>query len=220
MSIINIQHYFDSLPDDIEKITIVDKNITYLPDLSRFTKLKYLSCYNNQLTSLPTLPLNLVTLHCSNNQLTSLPTLPINLQYLYCYSNQLTSLPCLPLNLQYLYCYNNQLTSLPTLPLNLITLYCSFNKLTSLPCLPLNLQYLYCQKNPIYKIIKNDNIIILKLNVNKFNKFRYFYYSLKYKNKFRKLLWEKVREPKIRLEFAPDNILDILYNEIEDDIIF
>ena len=37
--------------------------------------LKYLSCNNNQLTSLPNLP-DLVYLNCSRNQLTSLPDFP------------------------------------------------------------------------------------------------------------------------------------------------
>ena len=46
---------------------------------------------------------NLQTLNCSSNQLTSLPTLPMNLQFFSCYDNQLASLPVLPANLQILY---------------------------------------------------------------------------------------------------------------------
>jgi len=57
---------------------------------------------------LPTLPQNLKKLSCCyNNKLTSLPTLPQNLEILYCNSNQLTSLPTLPQNLEILYCDNN-----------------------------------------------------------------------------------------------------------------
>jgi hypothetical protein len=40
----NIEEYLNSLPEDIEEIDISGKGITYLPDLSRFKKLKILEC--------------------------------------------------------------------------------------------------------------------------------------------------------------------------------
>jgi len=82
-------------------------------DLSGVT---HLSCYNNQLTSLPPLPSTLERLYCENNRLTSLPHLPASLEKLYCYGNRLFSLPPIPPSLKYLYCYNNQLTKYPDLP--------------------------------------------------------------------------------------------------------
>ena len=75
-----IETYLNSLSDDIVCLDISFKDITSLPDLTRFTNLKKLYCYNNQLTSLPDLPPNLQILNCSNNKLTSLPDLPPNLE--------------------------------------------------------------------------------------------------------------------------------------------
>ena len=164
-----IEIYLNSLSEDILTVDISDKSIKYLPDLTRFKNLKIFNCSNNQLTSLPTLPENLLGLYCYNNQLTSLPTLPENLQKLYCSNNQLTFLGTLPENLQELYCSNNQLTFLPTLPQSLKELYfsknkltflgtlpeniqkicCFYNKLTSFPTLPQNLKFLGCSNNQL-----------------------------------------------------------------------
>ena len=50
--------------------------------------LKYLDCFNNQLSKLPDLPNKLTYLNCSNNQLSGLPNLPNTLIYLDCRYNQ------------------------------------------------------------------------------------------------------------------------------------
>jgi Leucine-rich repeat (LRR) protein len=42
------------------------------------------------------LPNNLIHLYCYDNKLTSLPTLPYTLTYLNCVNNRLSSLPTLP----------------------------------------------------------------------------------------------------------------------------
>ena len=103
----NIETYLNSLSEDILTLDIKSRGLKYLPDLTRFKNLQVLICYDNKLTSLPTLPQNLQELSCFNNQLTSLPTLPQNLEELDCYHNQLTSLPTLPQNLKILECYDN-----------------------------------------------------------------------------------------------------------------
>ena len=48
MSEFNIENYLNSLPEDIETIDVSNKNLTYLPSLKRFYKLKKLNCSNNQ----------------------------------------------------------------------------------------------------------------------------------------------------------------------------
>ena len=42
------------------------------------------------------------------------------------------------------------------------------------------------------------------------NRFREMFYALKYKERFRHVLWVKVREPKIRAKYHPDNLAKIL----------
>jgi len=101
------------------------------------------------LTSLPTLPPNVVKLECIYNNLTSLPDLPNSLTELYCHHNKLTHLPDLPSTLKILYCNYNEITSLPELPHSLEKLDCGLNILTNLPVLPNNLKYFNCSWNPI-----------------------------------------------------------------------
>jgi Leucine-rich repeat (LRR) protein len=189
----DIEIYLNSLHDNITHMHISFLDITYFPDITRFKKLETLYCCHNKITSLPTLPENLKNLSCSYNKLTSLPTLPKNLQTLYC-------------------CFN-QLTSLPNLPKNLKILNCSYNHLTSIPNAPENLHTLYCKNNPIYQIINNVDLIIVKQNINLLNNFRYSYFCVKFKRQFRKWLWEKIREPRLIKKYSPDylikhNVLD------------
>ena len=66
MSAFNIENYLDSLPEDIETINVSRRNLTYLPSLKRFYKLKLLYCHNNQLTKLPELNDSLQILNCNN----------------------------------------------------------------------------------------------------------------------------------------------------------
>jgi len=87
----------DSLPEDCIVIDVSKKNITFIPDLTKFKFLQQLDCSYSQLTSLPFLPPTLQELSCSANQLTSLPSLSHYLLDLHCNNNKLTSLSFLPL---------------------------------------------------------------------------------------------------------------------------
>ena len=163
----NIEDYLNSLPLDTKYINISGKELTYLPDLSRFKQLIHLYCFQNQLKELPTLNDNLQELYCFQNQLTELPPLNENLQVLICNYNNLTSLPHLNDNLEFLDCCYNQLTELPTLNNNLEYLDCQYNQLTWLPPLNDNLIYLYCSYNQLTWLPSlNDNLIYLYCSYN------------------------------------------------------
>jgi len=233
----DIETYLNSLLEDTLTLSIDDRGLTSLPDLTRFKNLKELYCSDNLLTSLPdNLPQSLEILYCSNNQLTSLPDLTRfkNIKELYCYNNQLTSLPTtLPQGLEKIHCSSNQLNYLPTLPKNLIELICSNNQLKYFPTLPQNLKVLYCfdnkliylpnlsekmlyliyWNNPICDIldITNNNLIKVKQNIIKLNNFRHLNYSLQSKKRFIKWLW-KSREKKIMEKYHPNN----LWNNLEE----
>ena len=211
----NIEEYINSLPDDIEVIDVSSRNLTYIPDLSRFTNLQTLRCSYNQLTSLPNLPNSLQVLNCAYNQLTLLPNLPTTLHYICCSFNQLTLLPNLPPNLQSLGCHYNQLTSLPNLPTTLQQLHCDSNQLTSLPNLPTTMKYLHYNDNPIYDLLNSDNISVIRNKLKILNKFRDLYYCIKYKKQLRKWLW-KSREKHIQEHFHPDRLRELLVDEETD----
>ena len=224
----NIEDYLNSLPLSTTEIDVSNKGLTYLPDLSRFKQLtllicsynrlrqlpplndtlKQLDCFHNFLTELPTLNNNLQKIHCSYNLLTELPDLNDNLTVLYCSYNQLTKLPPLNNNLKFLNCSYNCLTQLPQLNNNLLKLYCSHNKLDWLPPLNNKLLYLTCTCNNFnFYNFKNKPINLIHVLRN----FRYTYYCLKYKQHFKRWLWEKVREPKIMVKFHPSHL-----NALED----
>jgi len=219
MSKFNIEAYLNSLPEDIEYINVSGKGLTYLPDLSRFKKLKKLYCNRNEFVTLPLLPNSLKQLYCSDNELVTLPPLPNSLQKLICSVNQLSSLPLLPNSLQELWCYNNQLVYLPLLPVSLRELCCGKNQLVSLPLLPESLQLLNYFDNPIYNVISSNNINDVKANVKILNQFRDSFYCIKYKNKLRKLLWD-IREKKVKEEFHPDRLKEMLEGKDIDDVDF
>jgi hypothetical protein len=42
------------------------------------------------------------------------------------------------------------------------------------------------------------------------NQFRELFYALKYKKQFRNLLWVRIREPKIRIKYHPNNLMKML----------
>ena len=134
---------------DVQSLKITD-----LTGILSFNNLTFLTCYNNQLTSLDVASLvNLTSLDCRNNQITSLNVIPlVNLISLQCYNNKLTSLELSSLvNLTYLDCGVNRLTSLEVSSLvNLREFSYSDNKLTSLDVTPLvNLNKLYCENNQL-----------------------------------------------------------------------
>jgi len=217
IKVFDIDLYFDSLPEDIEKIDVSKKGLKYIPDkISKFKNLKILNCGFNKLSLLPPLPKDLQKLNCDFNKLSSLPDLPNNLEELYCDFNKLTSLPVLNKNLCILYCCNNQLTSLPPLPKDLQRLYCENNRLSSLPLLNTNLKTLIYRSNPIYEIINSNYIQLINKKVKILNVFRHLYYSLRFKKQFRDWLWVKVREPKIRQKYHPMYLLQNLCDEDAD----
>lgn len=227
-----IESYLNSLSEDILEISIIAKDLRYLPDLTRFKKLEILNCKTNRLRSLPILPKSLKklictdnrlisipklpeklnVLNCSHNLLYNLPNLPKNLQLLQCSYNLLSVLPMLPKGLKELYCCNNDLIFIPNFPNRLQHISCHSNELITIPIIPSSIYYIYIhyRNNPIYSIIHNDNFDIVKRNIIIINNFRHLYYCLKFKAQFRKYLWERIREPKIVKKYDPNYLIEHL----------
>ncbi len=201
MTQFDIECYLNSLSEDVEVIDVRFKNITYLPNITRFKNLQELYCANNKLSYLPDLPDTIKIISCSNNKITSLSRLPKNLEMLYCDNNELTSLPILPENLQVLYCDSNKLTFIPT-----------FND-------KVLIAFLY--NNPICELINtyyiNDSNLT-KQSIRIINNFRHLYYCLKFKKQFRKILWEKIREKKLIKKYHPTYLIENLTEDTDLDI--
>ena len=141
--------------------------------MSRNGNLTYLSCSNNQLSSLDVSKNgNLTDLDCSKNQLSSLDVSRNgNLTDLDCSRNQLSSLNVSRNgNLTYLSCYNNRLPSLDVSRNgNLTSLYCSNNQLASLDVSKNgDLKRLDCSYNrlPSLDVSRNGNLMSLECSFN------------------------------------------------------
>lgn len=164
----NLLTSFPILPASLSDLDCNSNQLNILPTFAHLTALycnhnnltslgtlpndmMYLECAYNQISSIQNLPANLVELECGNNLLISLPLLPSKLEKLECPSNQLSILPFLPSRLTHLNCSSNQLKCLPKLP-NLINLYCIDNELTALPALPSSLVLLTCWQNPLQEL--------------------------------------------------------------------
>jgi hypothetical protein len=100
-------------------------------------------------------------------------------------------------------------------------LHCSHNQLTSLHCNE-NLQTISCSNNPVYEFISIKNIYInnnyqMKPRLKILNNFRYLYYCLKFKKRFRDWLWIRIREPKIREKYSYDYLVANLHEDTDLD---
>jgi hypothetical protein len=205
----NIETFINSLSNNITILELGDKNLTILPNLSRFTKLEELYCNNNKLTELQNLPESLKLLDCSNNQIYYIDKLPKLLLSFSCNNNKLTKLPNLPESLLYLSCNDNNLYNLPILEQNFDE-YKIFN-------VPKTLLYLNYSGNPIYNIIDSNNIHFTNLIVKTLKNVCHLYYCLKYKKQFRNWLWKKVREPNYIDKYHPKYLIENLKDDSDLD---
>jgi hypothetical protein len=57
---------------------------------------------------------------------------------------------------------------------------------------------------------KMEYIIEMTNKTNIFIRFKELFYTLKYKKLFRDWLWVRIREPKIRNKYHPDNLIKLL----------
>ena len=220
LSLVNFDISYNSvsilpqLPEQLEVLNCSFNDITYIPSLP--SNIQRLDCSFNRLTRLPcrfTPQLNY--LECSDNNIETLPPLSPVLIYLYCGDNQLKKLPSLPNSIIRIDCSSNHIKHLPTLPENLTQLICYNNELYYLPLLPPTLEKIHFENNPMAEYFNALDIKLLRTQVSIVYKFRSTYYHLKFKQRFRNLLWTK-REKRARIFYSPENLLKIV-EKIDDD---
>lgn len=203
-----------SLPKQLEVLNCSFNEINYIPQLPH--TIQRLDCSFNRLTYLPTHSTpQLNYLECSDNYIETLPSLSPVLIHLYCGDNYLEKLPSLPNSIKRIDCSGNRIKHLPTLPENLTQLLCYNNQLYYLPLLPPSLETIHFENNPMAEYFNAFNIDLLRTQVSIVYKFRSTYYHLKFKQRFRNLLWTK-REERARIFYSPENLKKIV-EEIEDD---
>lgn len=225
----------DKLPTSLTNLDISTNLISLLPQIPQ--KLEVFNCSYNNLTTIPPLPPTLETLECcynhihslpaqshtqlellecSFNRIQKLPSLSHCLRQLYCSDNCLRKLPSLPNTLKRLDCSTNLITHLPTLPEKLYQLICNDNNLRYLPLLPESLDIVQFENNPMCEYFAPYNIPLLRKQVSILYKFRSTYYHLKFKQRFRNILWV-MRDCKARIFYSPENLLQLLKDVDDED---
>jgi hypothetical protein len=179
--------YFDSLPEDLENISLLDKKINFIPNLLRFTNLLTLSLSRCSIKTLPILPNSLQTLIITHTGLEYLPNLDnTSLEYIFCSHNNLTSLSKFPntsfiLNVSYnkltaitdlpdsleqIILSNNQIEKIQCFPNNATLINVNYNLLKELPTIPEKTNELMCNHNKLVSMpeIKSNNMWYLCFN--------------------------------------------------------
>lgn len=152
---------------------------------------------------------------CSFNSIQELPQLSHCLRQLYCNDNCLSTVPSLPNTILRFDCSTNLITHLPTLPEKLYQLVCSNNNLRYLPLLPETIDIIHFDNNPMCEYFVPYNIPLLREQVSIVYKFRSTYYHLKFKQRFRNILWI-MRERNARIFYSPENLIKLI-KDIDDD---
>ena len=153
---------------NITYLPLNDANISSLSGLEKFTGLKKLEVFNNELTSLDVSQNTaLKELDFSNNLITSIDiSQNTALTSLVCFNNQLTSIDVSQnIALATLAITNNQLTSINLISnTNLTQLYCSKNQLASIDLSSnIALQELFCFENLLTNLDLSQNIALKEL---------------------------------------------------------
>ena len=149
-----VESWLNTLPLGVDSINLDRWQLKYLPNLERFTKLKYLKCSYNELTKIDNLPTSLQILECDNNFLNEIELpLQYNLLYLNCsFNRNLNIINNLPESLLYLHCSSCNFDKINNLPKSLVYLNCSHNKFRIINNLPESLLFLDCSFCGIKKL--------------------------------------------------------------------
>jgi len=78
------------------------------------------------------------------------------------------------------------------------------------------LEYFCCENNPISNIIEyTDDILTVRHQVKTMYKFKYTFYTLKYKERFRTWMWNTIEKNAMN-KYSPDKLNDLI-DGIEDE---
>ncbi len=184
---------------------------------------------NRRLTNIPKLPDTLEHLDCRSCSITELPEkLPQNLSTLLCSDNKMTQLPILPTNLTTLTCEGNKLNMMPFLPLNLKQLYFGGSNPIYWDIYELKDVYGYgfLEHNFDRSGYGDEGVLGNEADIHELNEYiwmcreirriKFEYYCKKYRGVLLKRLW-KIREPKIRSHYSPENLMKLLNRDMGED---
>lgn len=212
------------LPPLLENLYIQKTGLNRLPNLQH-NRIEILDAMYNNLIEIPILPDTLRHLHMSHNKILNVEYLPPNLETLNLLNNRITHIKYFPQNLKLIYISNNKLKELPPISSTVEELFVSGNMLILMPEIPtsptITMQAMSVLCETLGKFYTDNSIVTFEQtirNINVLQKFRSIYYYAKYRNRLRKWLWERIREPKIKAAYHPDKLKKCLDNVLDDDL--
>ena len=156
----------------VNELSLINKGITDITGLEKFTKLQTLFLNNNQISDISALSglTNLQTLYLNDNQISDISALSglTNLQELHLYKNQINKIDAISglTNLQELHLYKNQINKIDAISglTNLTYLSLDNNQIIDIGAISslTNLQRLYLENNQISDISALSNLTNLQ----------------------------------------------------------
>ncbi len=223
----------------LNKLPILPHTLTYLrAEMNTITEIptfppQLVVCkiFGNSLTHLPTFPDTIKHIDCGFNSISRLPPIPHGTITLNCESNaNIVELNNIPNTLKELHISRTSIKILPKIPLYMSAFNFKFTPLYwDFLC---HISVIYPSNINLYhdtfmyedSFITIDGITNLMeysiVFLNKLSRFREQYYLMKYRDKFRYWLWEKVRRPTIEDKYSPANLkllLDTMENSEDEE---
>jgi len=205
--------WIDGYPDNLYHIYAKDNMLVSVPE---FNNMRMANYSRNYLTTVPKFTADLWSLECCDNKITHFPRFhddaPLRLS---CINNPLRKLPVIRNQNTEIYAMETMLMELP-IPEDIYSL-----PMTETPmsyCISSPYVCIHINDTPISEIMGMTSIYCGMDNTYEqasaiwriISKFRFTYYSQKYRKNFMKFLWEKIRLPKIQYKYRPERLLEIL----------
>jgi len=208
------------LPNSLERLIIMNMDLEYLPSLEN-TNLTIILASSNKIKILPSFPNTLCHIDFNYNKITEISNLPHSITHLMIISNDIEKITYFPENVIFINISYNYLTELPLIPENVEELFCLHNKLIMMSQIKssrINYLAFNSEVNGFINTDYTERINRSVKNINIINKFKSTYYHLLCKKRLRQILWENIREPKIKNMYHPDKLYKIIKNVSDDEL--
>ncbi|ARF09634.1 hypothetical protein Indivirus_2_13 [Indivirus ILV1] len=164
LDLLSFPHIPQNIISNIKYLFLSENKLSHLPDLSLMENLVVVDLCNNNLESVPTLPIGIEELLVINNKITNIDTLsqyPL-LKRLNCSNNMIHTIPIID-SIEILICDNNKIEYISHKLPKLIKLMISNNKIKILPNYD-NLRILEIENNALDNINGCKNLVELYCN--------------------------------------------------------
>lgn len=217
---LNVFPSIGSFSSYIKYLFLSENKLTYMPDLSFMENLSVIDLCNNNLLSIPVLPISIEELLIMNNKVSNIGGLtqyPF-LKRINCTNNLIKEIPIID-SVEILICENNKIEKISNKLPRLIKLMISNNQLRILPNYD-NLKILEIENNPLESIDGSKNLTELYCNctnINELGGFNKIEIIHCYKTNIKRLPYFNTLK-ELLCDYRPDMALSKYYKIIKSDV--